>query len=288
LNDGTGKFSDATARLPQLLDRTMALQLGDVDGDRDLDLVLGNDTDPFDRFGQTRLYLNDGNGNFSEATDRLPIDDDRTRGMALIDVDEDGDLDLVLGNEPKTNGSGTETKLYLNDGLGKFTEAPHHRRIDHDTHWTSALVAGDVDRDQDLDLVLLGDGVPARVYLNLHRHNDVVGLKLVGKNYGFAIRATLGYGTADQLAVPFLSPLEQRPPLDVRPHGFIGLDLQFAIYLGVYVVPAAAGQVTTTFSVPNDVNLHGVDFFYQTVILHTLDVGSWRWTNLLRERSIKL
>jgi hypothetical protein len=52
LNGGTGVFTDVTAtNLPALSDETMAIALGDVDVDGDLDAFVGN-------FGQNRLYTN--------------------------------------------------------------------------------------------------------------------------------------------------------------------------------------------------------------------------------------
>jgi enediyne biosynthesis protein E4 len=65
-----------------------------------------------------RLYRNRGNGSFEDATTRAGLNDPSSKalGVALLDVDEDGWLDLFVANDTQPN------KLYRNTGKGTFVD----------------------------------------------------------------------------------------------------------------------------------------------------------------------
>ncbi len=129
INDGKGFFKDqSAARLTYRAtpEETREVDVADIDGDGDLDILYGNvqafvQTAP----RQNRLLLNDGKGFFTDITEsHLPKDDNRCFGVAFLDIDNDGDADIMTGN---TNGARfgglTPFSVYLNDGKGKFVDA---------------------------------------------------------------------------------------------------------------------------------------------------------------------
>jgi len=135
----------------------------DVDGDGDLDVVISGSTKAQNL--QTKLYLNDGTGFFTEKADALFAG--IIRGQVLFnDVDNDGDQDLLLTG--MMSFPDQVTKLYKNDGLGGFTEVTTNlEQLNR-----SSIVAGDVNNDGYDDVVLvgaIGSGstvVSPKLYLN--------------------------------------------------------------------------------------------------------------------------
>ncbi len=148
LNDGRGGFTESSRSLPRVTDTSLDVALGDVDGDGDLDALVAN-AGP----AQNKLYLNDGQGIFTDATvTGLPAHMDHTLSLALGDVDGDGDLDVIFGNTPVGSNVSGQDRLYRNDGLGVFSDATH--LLPRENSGTPALALGDLDGDGDLDAYL--------------------------------------------------------------------------------------------------------------------------------------
>ncbi len=129
INNGQGFFEDqSSSRLPyrSTAEETREVDVADVDGDGDEDLLYGN-VQAFveNAERQNRLLINDGKGFFSDVTaTQLPSDENRCFAVAFLDIDNDGDVDIMTGNTngPKFDGM-TPFSLYLNDGNGKYDDA---------------------------------------------------------------------------------------------------------------------------------------------------------------------
>ncbi|HHG85937.1 MAG TPA: T9SS type A sorting domain-containing protein, partial [Bacteroidetes bacterium] len=120
-NDGTGKFTEESFRLPIFVPNmeTRKMTLEDVNGDSFPDIFVSNVGWTQGPNPQDRIYLNQGNATWQDATNNaLPIDSKTTLEGIFYDVDRDGDPDLLRAGQ-----SGILPYLYetlLNDGQGNF------------------------------------------------------------------------------------------------------------------------------------------------------------------------
>lgn len=119
----------------------------DYDGDGDIDVLAAN------RTGPVNILTNDGNGHFTLTDPKsIGIHHEAQDGITTADIDNDGDLDMLLC------GSGGKGELYQNDGNGLFIHLQSFTR-------PAGYMGGfaDLDNDGDLDLYFAGD---KNVYLN--------------------------------------------------------------------------------------------------------------------------
>lgn len=143
----------------------------DADGDKDQDLFVvsgGNEFSGKSKYCKPRIYLNDGQGNFSASTG---IPDVFLSGscLAIHDIDQDGDQDVFVGARviPWRYGIKPDSYLLINDGKGNFSDAtpslaPELKKFAMVKHATWA----DVDGDKDKDLIVAAEWSVITIFLN--------------------------------------------------------------------------------------------------------------------------
>jgi len=149
-----------------------ASEFFDMDGDGDLDLYVGSggyEFGPDSPWLQDRIYINDGKGNFTKKTSGLPKMLSSTGTVRSSDIDGDGDADLFVGSRvsPGMYPSTPESKILINDGKGNFTDgtaaiAPEvkYAGMVSDAVWI------DVNQDKVNDLIIVGEWMPIRIFVN--------------------------------------------------------------------------------------------------------------------------
>ncbi len=177
-NRGDGTFEDQSLVSGSSLNETgvaeggMGVDLGDLDGDGRLDIFVTN----FE-FESNALYRNLGLGLFSDHRFAARLAEPSLEwlafGVDLADLDQDGDLDIlvanghILDNAPEFNEASTfaqRNQLYENLGGASFREVPDSGL---DTVRVSrGLVSGDLDGDGDLDVVIVNSADRAEIWRN--------------------------------------------------------------------------------------------------------------------------
>jgi len=133
----------------------------DVDDDGDVDVFL-----PQAWNHANALYLNQGNGHFVDvAAERGLASMQNSRGALFLDVEDDGDLDLLVVCDDHNQGKvfvESSLRLYLQQEDGRFVESGPESGLwgrlyptDYDVlNHASGLAASDLDGDGDLDLLV--------------------------------------------------------------------------------------------------------------------------------------
>lgn len=128
INDGTGRFTDESAgrlEYSEGQEQTREGDFGDVNGDGFLDIFFANERYLGDASlpRLNRLLINNQSGRFRDVTGvQLPIDDENSFEGDFLDIDRDGDLDILTGNcNIIGNTAPVPYGIYLNNGFGFFT-----------------------------------------------------------------------------------------------------------------------------------------------------------------------
>jgi hypothetical protein len=158
----------------------MGIARGDVDGDGAEDFLISHLVEE-----TNTLYRRLGSGQFFDETLARGLAGpslDRTGvGTAFFDLELDGDLDLIVANgrmfrrrtlagamlSDHWNPYGEPNQLFVNRGEGRFEEvAEGCGPACDDIEVSRGLVAGDLDRDGDVDLVIVNSNGSVRLYRN--------------------------------------------------------------------------------------------------------------------------
>jgi len=219
-NDGNGRFTDVTEQTGLKRDLYgMGVAVGDYDNDGWQDLYLSN-------LGSNLLLRND-RGHFVDVTEAAGVagnPEDWSTGTCFLDYDNDGDLDLFVGNYVTWSREidleidfrlaglgrayggpehhlGALNRLYRNDGDGRFTEVSQAAGIAvteggdrRPAGKALSVSAADIDRNGWIDIVVANDTTRNFLYQNLGDGRfEEVGL-LEGIAYDREGRARSGMG----------------------------------------------------------------------------------------------
>jgi hypothetical protein len=163
LNNGNGTFTERTKE-SNLIGLYGGLNLiqADYDNDGDVDvLVLRGAWLGKDGKHPNSLLKNDGRGRFRDVTFDVGLGDNHypTQTAAWADYDNDGDLDLYVGNDSFPN------QLFENDGHGQFTDVAKRAGVAHGG-MAKGVVWGDYNDDRLPDLYVSNLDGPNQLYQN--------------------------------------------------------------------------------------------------------------------------
>jgi hypothetical protein len=180
-NEGAGRFSEVGLLAGVAVARDgkpragMGTEFADYDADGKLDLVVTNH-----EFESTSLFRNDGRGAFVDVTLEAGIGSPTLPfvgfGVAFLDIDNDADLDLsivnghVIDNTAMFRAGSTHKQrklLFQNTNSRRFAEVSRQSGAGFARDDVGrTLMAGDIDNDGDIDIVVTNNGGAAEVLRN--------------------------------------------------------------------------------------------------------------------------
>ncbi|NND34349.1 MAG: VCBS repeat-containing protein [Saprospiraceae bacterium] len=138
--------------------------IGDINNDGLSDLYFTAN------MGSNRLYLNKGDFQFEDITETAGVSGTRawSTGVAMVDINADGRLDIYVSNSGDISGDNKENELFINNGDLTFTEMAAKYGLNNGGYSTQAVFF-DYDLDGDLDCYLLNNSFKDPSKIELYR-----------------------------------------------------------------------------------------------------------------------
>jgi len=162
-------------------DVVTSIAIGDINNDGDIDMVIGLSNKGGNQIWNNQYIESVGLDEFEFPGGILG--GNSTDAVALGDIDNDGDLDLITGNTDFAN------LVWINGGAGNFSHnsADPGHVLGNNLTVTRAVKLADIDNDNDLDILFGNDGSPDQVWFNEGNGSFTNSGQLLGNDVTYAI-----------------------------------------------------------------------------------------------------
>ena len=141
--------------------------IGDINNDGLPDVMLTSN------MGENKLYLNKGNFQFEDISQKAGLRQDSmwSTGVTFVDINGDGWLDIYVCNSGHMKSGNRRNKLYINNHNNTFTEEAHKYGLDISAY-TTQVSFFDYDMDGDLDCFMINNSpMPINTLNNANRRD---------------------------------------------------------------------------------------------------------------------